>query len=42
LEGLVYGATTLPKEAPVPFYKNVYLWAVLAVIIFAFLNILFW
>jgi SSS family solute:Na+ symporter len=42
LDGLVYGATKLPKEAPVPFYKNVYLWAVLAVIIFAFLNILFW
>jgi SSS family solute:Na+ symporter len=42
LEGLVYGATNLPKEAPVPFYKNVYLWAVVAVIIFAFLNILFW
>src|SRR5208337_1959616 len=42
LEGLVYGATNLPKEAPVPFYKNVYLWAVLAVAIFAFLNILFW
>ena len=42
LEGLVYGATVLPKEEPVPFYKNVWLWAILAVCIFATLNILFW
>ena len=42
LEGLVYGATKLPKEPPVVFYKNEYLWAVLVVIIFAALNVLFW
>ncbi len=42
LDGLVYGATILPKEEPVPFYRNEYMWAVLAVIIFAILNILFW
>jgi SSS family solute:Na+ symporter len=42
LDGLVYGATVLPKEEPVPFYKNVWLWAILAVCIFAALNILFW
>jgi SSS family solute:Na+ symporter len=42
LEGLVYGATVLPKEEPVPFYKNVWMWAILAVCIFAALNILFW
>jgi SSS family solute:Na+ symporter len=42
LDGLVYGATVLPKEDPVPFYKNVWLWAILAVCIFAALNILFW
>ncbi len=42
LNGLVYGATVLPKEEPVPFYKNVWLWAILAVCIFAALNILFW
>ncbi len=42
LEGLVYGATVLPREEPVPFYKNVWLWAILAVCIFAALNILFW
>ncbi len=42
LNGLVYGATVLPKEEPVPFYRNEYMWAILAVIIFAALNILFW
>jgi SSS family solute:Na+ symporter len=42
LSGLVYGATKLPTEEPVPFYKNEYTWAVLVVIIFAVLNILFW
>ncbi|HUN84172.1 MAG TPA: sodium:solute symporter family protein [Terracidiphilus sp.] len=42
LNGLVYGATVLPTEEPVPFYKNEYMWAILAVLIFAGLNILFW
>jgi SSS family solute:Na+ symporter len=42
LDGLVYGATVLPKEEPVPFYKNEYMWAILVVIIFVVLNILFW
>ncbi|MGO9337817.1 MAG: sodium:solute symporter family protein [Terracidiphilus sp.] len=42
LEGLVYGATILPKEEPVPFYKNEYMWAILVVVIFVVLNILFW
>ena len=42
LEGLVYGATKLPTEAPVPFYKNEYMWAVAVVVLFAGLNILFW
>jgi SSS family solute:Na+ symporter len=42
LEGLVYGVTKLPKEDPVPFFKNEYMWAILVVIIFAALNILFW
>ena len=42
LDGLVYGATMLPKEEPVPFYKNEYMWAILAVVIFAVLNIMFW
>ena len=42
LDGLVYGATKLPKEEPVPFYKNEWMWAGLVVVIFAALNILFW
>jgi SSS family solute:Na+ symporter len=42
LDGLVYGATKLPKEPPVSFYKNEWGWAVLVVCIFAVLNILFW
>ncbi len=42
LDGLVYGATKLPTAEPVPFYKNEYLWAILVVVIFAALNILFW
>ncbi|MFZ1087404.1 MAG: sodium:solute symporter family protein [Terracidiphilus sp.] len=42
LDGLCYSCTVLPTEEPVPFYKNVWLWALLAVCIFAALNILFW
>jgi len=42
LNGLVYGATVLPKEEPVPFYKNEAMWAIAVVIVFAILNILFW
>jgi SSS family solute:Na+ symporter len=42
LDGLVYGATVLPKEDPVPFYKNEWMWAILVVVIFAVLNIVFW
>jgi len=42
LNGLVYGATKLPEEEPVPFYKNEWFWFVLAVIGFLVLNIIFW
>ena len=42
LDGLCYSCTVLAKEEPVPFYKNVWLWALLAVCIFAALNIIFW
>jgi SSS family solute:Na+ symporter len=42
LEGLVYGATPLPKEEPVPFYKNEYMWAILVVVLFVALNVIFW
>jgi SSS family solute:Na+ symporter len=42
LDGLVYGATKLPTEEPVPFYRNEYAWALLVVVIFVALNIIFW
>jgi SSS family solute:Na+ symporter len=42
LNGLVYGATKLPEEDPVPFYKNEWFWMVIAVILFLALNIYFW
>ncbi|MGA9062075.1 MAG: sodium:solute symporter family protein [Terracidiphilus sp.] len=42
LGGLVYGATKLPEEEPVPFYKKEWMWASVVVVIFAALNIMFW
>jgi solute:Na+ symporter, SSS family len=42
LDGLVYGATKIPKEDPVPYYKNEYFWMVLAILCFLALNIYFW
>ena len=42
LEGLVYGATKLPKEAPVKWFQSEYTWALIVVVLFAVLNILFW
>jgi SSS family solute:Na+ symporter len=42
LGGLVYGATVLPKEEEVPFYKREWMWACVVVVIFAALNIMFW
>ena len=41
LNGLVYGATVLPEEEPVPFYKSEYFWMVIAIILFLALNIYF-
>jgi SSS family solute:Na+ symporter len=42
LNGLNYGATVLPKEEAVPFYKREWMWATIVVVIFAALNIIFW
>lgn len=42
LNGLVYGATKLPTEEAVPFYEKEWTWAIVVIIIFAILNILFW
>jgi SSS family solute:Na+ symporter len=42
LAGVVYGATPLPTEEPVPFFKNEWFWTVIAIVIFLALNIYFW
>jgi SSS family solute:Na+ symporter len=42
LAGVVYGATPLPTEEPVPFYKNEWFWTAIAVVVFLALNIYFW
>jgi solute:Na+ symporter, SSS family len=42
LDGLTYGATKLPEEEPVPFYKNEWFWLVIAIVVFLALNIYFW
>ena len=42
LDGLVYGATKLPTEEPAPWYKREWMWATVAAVIFAALNIIFW
>jgi SSS family solute:Na+ symporter len=42
LTNLVYGATVLPKEEPVPFYKNEWYWTAVAIVAFLGLNIMFW
>jgi solute:Na+ symporter, SSS family len=42
LDGLTYGATKLPTEEPVPFYKNEWFWTAIAIVVFFALNIYFW
>ena len=42
LEGLVYGATKIPVEEPVPIYKNEWFWMTIAIVMFFALNIYFW
>jgi SSS family solute:Na+ symporter len=42
LAGVVYGATPLPREEPVPFYKNEWFWTAIAIVVFLALNIYFW
>jgi solute:Na+ symporter, SSS family len=42
LDGLVYGATKLPEEEPVPFYKQEWTWAAVVFVIFVALNVIFW
>jgi len=42
LDGLVYGATKIPEEEPVPFYKNEWFWTAVSVVAFVGLNVYFW
>jgi len=42
LDGVVYGATKIPEEEPVPIYKNEWFWTVIAIIVFVALNVYFW
>jgi solute:Na+ symporter, SSS family len=42
LVGLVYGATAIPSEAEVPWYKRPTFWALAMGIVFVVLNIIFW
>ncbi|HKF48243.1 MAG TPA: sodium:solute symporter family protein [Terracidiphilus sp.] len=42
LDGLVYGATKLPTEEWVPFYKREWFWATAVGIIFVVLNVMVW
>jgi SSS family solute:Na+ symporter len=42
LNGVVYGATKLPEEEPVPIYKNEWFWTAIAIVIFVVLNVYFW
>lgn len=42
LQGLVYGATVIPLEGPMPLYKNHWFWASIVIVIFFVLNIMFW
>jgi hypothetical protein len=41
LNGVFYGATKLPVEEPVPFYKNEWYWTAFAIVAFLALNIYF-
>jgi solute:Na+ symporter, SSS family len=42
LDGLVYGATKLPVEEPVAFYKNEWFWTAIAIAALVTLNVIFW
>jgi SSS family solute:Na+ symporter len=42
LASVVYGATPLPKEEPVPFYKSEWTWTGVAIVVFLALNLYFW
>ena len=41
LNGLVYGATVLPNEGPVPLIKNHWFWAAIVIVVFFVFNLVF-
>src|SRR3569833_880382 len=41
VEGLVFGATKIPEDEPVPLYKNVWFWTAIAVVMFCAMNVYF-
>ena len=42
LAGLVYGCTVIPTEEQVPLYQRPMFWAVIVIVIFLVLQIMFW
>jgi SSS family solute:Na+ symporter len=42
LVGLVYGATQIPTERDMVFYKRPIFWAAVVTVIFIALNVVFW
>ncbi|MGH9615501.1 MAG: sodium:solute symporter family protein [Acidobacteriaceae bacterium] len=42
LNGLVYGATVIPHQGPMPLMKNHWFWAGVVIVIFFALNLIFW
>jgi SSS family solute:Na+ symporter len=42
LAGLVYGASELPQQEPVPLLKNQWFWAAIVITVFFIVNIVFY
>jgi SSS family solute:Na+ symporter len=42
LAGLVYGATEIPSDRQMPFYRRPIFWAAVVAVLFVTLNFLFW
>jgi solute:Na+ symporter, SSS family len=42
LAGLVYGATGIPSEGPLPLYRRPIFWTGVVIVVFCILNIIFW
>jgi solute:Na+ symporter, SSS family len=42
LAGLVYGATGIPSESPLPLYQRPIFWTGVVIVVFCILNIIFW